>query len=100
MPTSSRKGWTGPRHRAAGLNDHATVATAGGNHDTRGRFTPGNKAAVGNPHARRMAELRSAFLDAGANEPPKKATAAPCRAPRSLAWFTIFVHFLVNVSVR
>src|SRR5262245_49777872 len=50
------------------MNGHArpleSVATVNGNHDARGRFVQGNKAAAGNPHARRMAELRSAFLDA------------------------------------
>jgi len=32
--------------------------------DERGRFLPGNKAATGNPHAKRVAELRSALLEA------------------------------------
>lgn len=32
--------------------------------DERGRFTPGNKAARGNPYARRVAQLRSALLRA------------------------------------
>lgn len=28
-----------------------------------GRFKPGNKAAVGNPHARRVAQLRAALME-------------------------------------
>jgi hypothetical protein len=32
--------------------------------DPRGRFSVGNKAATGNPHAKRVAELRAALLDA------------------------------------
>lgn len=34
------------------------------NRDTSGRFGPGNRAGKGNPHARRVAALRSALLDA------------------------------------
>lgn len=34
-----------------------------GNHDTRGRFTAGNKAGRGNPHHRRVAELRAKMLE-------------------------------------
>ena len=37
---------------------------ANGNHDRRGRFQPGNKAAKGNPHAQRVGRLRSALLEA------------------------------------
>jgi hypothetical protein len=38
---------------------------AGSNgHDANGRFTKGNRCASGNPFARRMARLRSLFLDA------------------------------------
>lgn len=32
--------------------------------DGRGRFTPGNPGGPGNPHAKRVAELRSAVLEA------------------------------------
>ena len=32
--------------------------------DVHGRFTPGNKAAKGNPHASQVAKLRSAALQA------------------------------------
>lgn len=32
--------------------------------DDAGRFTAGNRGGPGNPHARRTAEFRSAFLDA------------------------------------
>ncbi|MCH8151440.1 MAG: hypothetical protein IH830_03590 [Planctomycetes bacterium] len=35
-----------------------------GNHDRRGRFQRGNKAAKGNPHAQRVGRLRSALLEA------------------------------------
>jgi hypothetical protein len=34
-----------------------------GNHDARGRFTAGNKAGRGNPHHRRVAELRARMLE-------------------------------------
>lgn len=37
---------------------------ANGNHDRRGRFQRGNKAAKGNPHAQRVGRLRSALLEA------------------------------------
>jgi len=37
-------------------------------HDAQGRFTKGNKAARGNPFARRMAKLRSIALDAVTEE--------------------------------
>ena len=37
---------------------------ANGNHDRRGRFQRGNKAAKGNPHARHVGQLRSALLEA------------------------------------
>jgi hypothetical protein len=44
-----------------------TPSPTGSNGNERtpgGRFAPGNKAAVGNPHARRVARLRSALLKA------------------------------------
>jgi hypothetical protein len=34
----------------------------------RGRFAPGNRFAKGNPHARRVAALRKAFLDAATED--------------------------------
>ncbi len=37
---------------------------ANGNHDRRGRFQRGNKAAKGNPLAQRVGRLRSALLEA------------------------------------
>lgn len=33
------------------------------NHDSRGRFAKGNKAGKGNPHHRRVAELRAKMLE-------------------------------------
>ncbi len=36
---------------------------ANGNHDRRGRFQRGNKAAKGNPHGQRVGRLRSALLE-------------------------------------
>ena len=36
--------------------------------DGKGRFTAGNKLAKGNPHAKRVAALRSALLDAVTEE--------------------------------
>src|SRR5262249_60160154 len=41
---------------------------AGGRGASPGRFTAGNKFARGNPHARRMAALRQAFLSAATEE--------------------------------
>jgi len=35
-----------------------------GRDPTTGRFSEGNRAAVGNPHAKRVGELRTALLDA------------------------------------
>lgn len=35
-----------------------------GDRDSRGRFAPGNKLAVGNPHARRVAQFRTAMFGA------------------------------------
>jgi hypothetical protein len=35
-----------------------------GDRDTRGRFAPGNRAAVGNPHAKRVGQLRAMLLQA------------------------------------
>ena len=40
------------------------VETPATGRDAGGRFAPGNKFAAGNPFARRMANLRSAFLEA------------------------------------
>ena len=34
------------------------------NRDNTGRFTPGNTAGKGNPHAAKVAQLRAALLDA------------------------------------
>lgn len=34
-----------------------------GDHDNRGRFAAGNKAGKGNPHHRRVAELRAKMLE-------------------------------------
>jgi hypothetical protein len=39
------------------------LAVSSNGRDDRGRFSPGNTFGKGNPTARRMAELRSAFLD-------------------------------------
>ena len=39
-----------------------------GDRDRQGRFQPGNTCAVGNPHARRVAVLRSVLVDAVAPE--------------------------------
>ena len=35
-----------------------------GDRDSQGRFAPGNKAATGNPHAKRIGQLRSMLLQA------------------------------------
>ncbi len=43
------------------MNHPSTTAT-NGDHDAAGRFLPGNKAATGNPHAKRIARLRSKLL--------------------------------------
>ena len=42
----------------------ATPAAPPSGRDARGRFTAGNRGGPGNPHARRVAELKQAVLDA------------------------------------
>lgn len=42
--------------------NHPSTTAANGDHDAAGRFLPGNKAATGNPHAKRIARLRSKLL--------------------------------------
>lgn len=44
--------------------DEPSTTGSNGDRNARGRFEPGNKLAKGNPHARRVAELRSAALAA------------------------------------
>ncbi len=47
------------------MDEDSKPLLAGDNgRDVRGRFTAGNREARGNPHARRVGELRSAMLDA------------------------------------
>ncbi len=41
-----------------------TASNGFGDRDATGRFRPGNKAAAGNPFARKVAALRTALLDA------------------------------------
>lgn len=41
---------------------HPSTTAANGDHDVAGRFLPGNKAAKGNPHAKRIARLRAKLL--------------------------------------
>ncbi len=61
--TEPGNGLTGPLGTVLdGTAPAATVAAS--DRDGRGRFTKGNRAAVGNPFARRMAKLRSVVLDA------------------------------------
>ena len=40
------------------------TASNGNGRDGNGRFAPGNRFANGNPHARRIGQLRSALLEA------------------------------------
>lgn len=42
--------------------NHPSTTVANGDHDAAGRFLPGNKAATGNPHAKRIARLRTKLL--------------------------------------
>lgn len=44
--------------------DNGPSTTGANGRAGRGRFAPGNKLAKGNPHARRVARLRSALLKA------------------------------------
>ncbi len=48
------------------MNSPSPTATDGTlvNRDEHGRFIQGNKAAKGNPYAKRVAQLRSAMMDA------------------------------------
>src|SRR5258708_1902996 len=43
-----------------------------GGRDLHGRFAPGNRAAVGNPYATRIAKLRSALLGAVTDDDVRK----------------------------
>ena len=45
------------------MTNHPSPAGPDGR-DTAGRFKPGNQFGQGNPHARRVQELRTAMLDA------------------------------------
>jgi hypothetical protein len=45
-----------------------TASSVAGDRDSRGRFSAGNHAGRGNPHARRMAALRQALLSAATEE--------------------------------
>ncbi len=45
------------------MSDMAHSSDTNGNHDGRGRFAKGNKAGRGNPHHRRVAELRATMLE-------------------------------------
>ena len=47
-----------------------------GNHDGNGRFTAGNVAGAGNPHARRVGRLRSLLLEAVGEDDLKAIVAA------------------------
>jgi hypothetical protein len=44
------------------------TSSAAGDRDSHGRFTAGNHAGRGNPHARRMAALRQSLLSAATEE--------------------------------
>ena len=44
-------------------DDGATGGTDAGARDEFGRFGPGNRFSRGNPHAKRVAQLRSALLE-------------------------------------
>ena len=46
------------------LTDPSTDRPDDDGRDSRGRFAPGNTASRGNPHARRVAKLRSILLEA------------------------------------
>jgi hypothetical protein len=46
------------------LDQPSTSEASGGDRDSAGRFTPGNRVSRGNPHAARVAQLRSALLGA------------------------------------
>jgi hypothetical protein len=50
----------------------ASPSPAAGGRDACGRFTAGNRYGKGNPHARRMAALRQAFLDAATEDRMRK----------------------------
>jgi hypothetical protein len=61
---ATRKVLPAERNGVASKTPPLDAVSDGGNQDTRGRFKTGNKAACGNPFARRMAKLRSVLLDA------------------------------------
>jgi hypothetical protein len=62
-PKRSRKSPLIPSY-LRGIEIMSTVETAPNGRFENGRFAPGNNLAKGNPHARRMHELRRALLDA------------------------------------
>jgi hypothetical protein len=51
-------------HVAAPLTPSADGASTGGKDPTTGKFLPGNQCGRGNPHYRKLAENRAAFLEA------------------------------------
>jgi len=55
-----------------------------GRDPTTGRFSEGNRAAVGNPHAKRVGELRTALLDAVMPEDVEAAKGGDVAAARVL----------------
>src|SRR5262245_21478919 len=46
-----------------------------GRDPTSGRFTPGNRCAMGNPHARRVAQLRNALFEVATPDAMRRVTA-------------------------
>src|SRR5262249_48282926 len=59
------------------MSETTTVPTPSANgHEANGRFAKGNPGGPGNPHARKMAALRKAFLDAVTDEDMMEVTRA------------------------
>jgi hypothetical protein len=77
---------------------HQTAeAPPAGRDTTTGRFIPGNKAACGNPHARRVAALRSALLGALTEE--HMARLAEALFTQALAGDTAAAKLLLSYAI-
>jgi hypothetical protein len=78
----------------------ATESTrpAAADRDGRGRFTAGNRAGRGNPHARRMAALRQAFLSVATEDRMRELGEAMYAAAVAGDWHAagLFLRFVIG----
>jgi hypothetical protein len=71
---------------------------AAGDRDASGRFAAGNRCGRGNPHARRMAALRQAFLSAATEERMRQLAEAMYAAAVAGDWQAagLFLRFVIG----